>query len=259
MTDPQPRPAPGPRALRLAAAVIALALAGCAHAPADDPHDPLEPVNRGIYRFNETADRYVLRPVAQGYDKVMPDLARTGVRNFFDNLFYPTTILNDLLQGKPEQFARDLCRFVINTTFGVGGLFDVARHGGLTANDEDFGQTLGRWGVGEGWYLVLPFLGPSNNRDLVGRVFDAGSNPLAYIETDGYGWGLGGLDLLETRAGLLPADRFVEQQLDRYIFVRTIYLQSRQAKVYDGNPPAEDYGFDDDFEDPPPVEPAPED
>ena len=233
------------RHLRPALALAALFMGGCAHAPADDPHDPLETVNRGIYSFNEVADHYVLRPVAKGYDKVMPSFARTGVGNFFDNLFYPTTLLNDLLQLKLVQMGQDFSRFVINTTIGLGGLLDIATPTGIPKHDEDFGQTLGYWGVGEGWYLMLPLLGPSDNRDLVGRGADVFTSPLYYVDDDRVTYGLAGLDAIDTRAALLPADAVLEQQLDRYVFVRTIYLQNRQNKVYDGNPPKEDYGFDD--------------
>lgn len=259
--DHGPRRPPGRRAAAAAVAGAALWLAGCAHTPADDPADPLEPVNRAIYGFNETADRYVLRPVAKGYDAVMPGFARTGVRNFFSNLFYPTVIVNDLLQLKLLLMAQDFSRFVLNTTFGLGGFIDVAAAGGLVANDEDFGQTLGYWGVGPGWYLMLPLLGPSNNRDLIGSVGDAFTNPLNYGDGE-LNYALSGLHAVERRAAFLDADRILEQQLDRYVFVRTIYLQSRQNKVYDGNPPREDYGFDEpgDFTDDyvPPEDVAPE-
>lgn len=244
----------------VAGMAAALLMGGCAHLPADDPADPLEPVNRAIYTFNEKADHYVLRPVARGYEKVLPSFARTGVRNFFDNLFYPTVIVNDLLQLKGEQTAQDLCRFVLNSTFGIVGLIDVATPGGLPAHSEDFGQTLGHWGVGEGWYLMLPLFGPSNNRDLVGRIADSGTSPLFYVENTEWAYGLGVLDIVSDRVELLKADRFLEQQLDRYVFIRTIYLQNRQNKIYDGNPPKEDYGFEEDFEDDgaePAEEPAP--
>lgn len=236
-------------ALRVAALAALLLAGGCAHLPADDPADPLEPVNRKIYAFNEKADQYVLRPVARGYEKALPAFARDRVRNFFDNLFYPTVIVNDLLQLKGPLLAQDLCRFVINSTFGIAGLFDVAAHGGLPKNSEDFGQTLGYWGVGEGWYLMLPLLGPSNNRDLIGRAGDSFTSPLFYTRSTEWGFGLGVVDAVSDRADLLKADRLLEQQLDRYVFVRTIYLQVRQNKVYDGNPPKEDYGFEEDFED----------
>ena len=235
-----------PRLSRLAAPVAALLLAACAHTPPDDPSDPLETVNRGMFAFNRTADRYVARPIAKGYDKVMPGPARTSVRNFFSNLFYPTVILNDLLQAKFEQGSRDFCRFVLNSTFGIGGLFDVASRGGLTENDEDFCQTIGYWGFGPGWYLMLPILGPSDNRDLVGKGGDYGTNPLIYVNDSYTAWGLGILDKIDERAGLLSADKFLDQQLDPYVFVRTIYLQSRQNKVYDGNPPKEDWELPED-------------
>jgi phospholipid-binding lipoprotein MlaA len=225
--------------------LAALVLGGCAHLPADDPADPLESVNRKIYTFNEIADHYVMHPVATTYDKVMPGFARTGVKNFFSNLFYPTVIVNDALQLKGQMLAQDFCRFVLNSTFGVAGLIDVATPGGLPVNREDFGQTLGYWGVGEGWYIVLPFLGPSNNRDLVGRVGDYFTNPTFYLDDEWTSYGLTVLDLVDLRARLLPADHFLEQQIDRYVFVRTAYLQDRQNKVYDGSPPKEDYGFED--------------
>ena len=260
MRDTGPRPAPGRRAAAVVAALASLWLAGCAHAPADDPADPLEPVNRAVFRFNETADRYVLRPAAKGYDKVVPDPVKTGVSNFFSNLFYPTVIVNDLLQLKFQMLAQDFCRFVLNSTFGLGGFLDVATPGGLPENDEDFGQTLGYWGVGEGWYLMLPLYGPSNNRDLVGRLGDAFTNPVNYGDGE-VNYALSALYAVDRRVALLPTDTFVQQQLDRYIFVRSIYLQSRQNKVYDGSPPPEDYGFDEeaDFEDEaaPPAEDSP--
>lgn len=235
--------------LRLGLLLAALLAGGCAHAPAEDPADPLEPVNRAIYGFNETADRYVLRPVAKGYEAAVPDLVQAGIGNFFSNLFYPTTLVNDLLQLKFQMFAQDFSRFVLNTTFGLGGFVDVATRGGLPENDEDFGQTLGHWGVGEGWYLMLPLLGPSDNRDLIGRVGDAFTNPVNYGDGEA-NYVLSAVHAVDRRADLLDADRFLAQQLDRYVFVRTIYLQLRQNKVYDGQPPAEDYGFDDpeDFE-----------
>ena len=228
-----------------ALAGMGLLLAGCAHAPADDPDDPLESVNRPIYTFNEYADGFVLRPIAKGYDKVTPQVVKTGVKNFFSNLGYPTVIVNDLLQLKGQQLSEDFCRFVLNSTFGIAGLIDVATPGGLVEHKEDFGQTLGYWGVGEGWYLVIPLLGPSDNRDLIGRGADYFTHPQAYYDQNRYNYGASALNLVDFRARLLPADHFIEQQLDRYVFVRTAYLQDRQNKVYDGNPPKEDYGFDD--------------
>jgi phospholipid-binding lipoprotein MlaA len=138
----------------------------------------------------------------------------------------------------------DLCRFVLNSTFGAAGLFDIATRGGLPAHDEDFGQTLGYWGVGEGWYLMIPFLGPSDNRDIVSMGADTVVSPLLYVNQEGISTGLAVLNAVEKRAGYLEADKYLAQQLDRYVFLRTIYLQTRQNKVYDGHPPKEDYGFE---------------
>jgi phospholipid-binding lipoprotein MlaA len=216
-------------------------LTGCAHLPADEPADPAEKFNRAMFAFNRTADKYVMRPVARGYVKVVPDVARQGVGNFFSNLFYPTTIVNDVLQGKPLQFAKDLSRFLLNTTVGLGGLIDVARDVGLARNTEDFGQTLGYWGLGEGWYWMLPLLGPSNNRDLFGRVGDYFTNPVTYVDSSWTTIGMNALSLVDVRAGLLSADKFLDQQFDPYIAIRTAYLSRRQSLVYDGNPPPEKY------------------
>lgn len=237
-----------PAITRVGLLLAALSLGGCAHTPPDDPSDPLEPVNRGIFKFNEVADRYVLRPVAKGYDKVMPGFARTGVSNFFSNLFYPTVIVNDLLQFKLKQFGSDTCRLVMNTLVGWGGLFDVATKAGLPAHDEDFGQTLGYWGVGPGWYLMLPFIGPANNRDLVGKVGDWYTSPTTYIAEQHEKEVIvaGAVQTVDGRASLLGADAMLEQQIDKYVFIRSIYLQDRLGRVHDGNPPKEDFDFDED-------------
>jgi len=226
---------------------LLLAAAGCAHHPADDPADPLEPVNRVVFGFNDKADKYLLRPVAKGYDYVTPSVARRGVTNFFDNLGEPRTIFNDVLQGKFLQSAGDLGRFLLNTTVGIGGLIDVASDAGLQHHEEDFGQTLGYWGVGEGWYLVLPLLGPSDNRDLVGKAGDWPLSPTFYLDGD-HDWlayGLQGINLINFRANLLSSDSLIDQQFDKYLFFRTAFLQRRQAMIYDGNPPPEDLGIDD--------------
>ncbi|HVT36464.1 MAG TPA: VacJ family lipoprotein [Nevskiaceae bacterium] len=228
--------------LRGTAAALALTLCGCAHTPADDPADPLESMNRAVFAFNMKADQYVARPVAKGYVKVVPDFARTGINNFFNNLKYPTVIINDALQAKFLQGGEDLCRFVVNSTVGVAGLLDPGTRIGLERHDEDFGQTLGKWGLGQGWYLMLPLLGPSSNRDLVGRAGDYATSVTTWVNTStGETIAIDGVDIIDTRAQLLSADSILDQQFDKYIFVRTAYLQHRQALVYDGHPPKEDY------------------
>lgn len=232
-------------AKRSALLALALLTAACAHRPSHDPADPLEPVNRGIYQFNSTADKYVLRPVAKGYEFVLPGFARNGINNFFGNLFYPVTIVNQVLQGKFKRGGADLGRLLVNTTIGLGGLIDVASHWGLPAHGEDFGQTFGRWGVGEGWYLMLPFLGPSTNRDLVGRIVGGPFTPLYYSDDAALIWGFTLLDAVQTRAQLLKADRLLDDQLDPYVFVRSSYLQQRWSAQHDGNPPLDDDAFED--------------
>jgi phospholipid-binding lipoprotein MlaA len=230
-------------------------LAGCAHTPPDDPSDPLERINRPIYRFNRTADKYVLRPVAKTYVRWTPAPIRTGVGNFLDNLFYPTTIVNDLLQAKFKQTGQDTGRFVVNTTIGLVGILDVATKIGLERHDEDLGQTLGYWGVGEGWYLMLPLWGPSTNRDAFGKIGDSFTGPTpvgdlahAYTVTDydvpnSASYALTAVTAIDKRAELLDADKYLDQQLDPYVALRTTYLQNRLNKVYDGNPPKEKFDF----------------
>ena len=234
---------------KLLTPVVALALAtllaGCAHSPVSDPQDPLEPMNRKIYAFNETADKYVAQPVARGYVAAVPAPLRTGVSNFFDNLTYPTVIINDLLQAKFRQAGLDTTRFLMNLTFGLVGFLDPATMVGLQKNDEDFGQTLGYWGVGPGWYLMLPILGPSTNRDLVGRGADTFTEPQTYADGNGTLY-VSAARVVDSRAQLLGSEGMLRQQLDPYIFVRSLYLGRRQSLVYDGNPPKEEIDWGDD-------------
>ncbi|MGH8445393.1 MAG: MlaA family lipoprotein [Solimonas sp.] len=222
----------------MGAVLAAMLLAGCAHNSPYEPADPLERVNRPIYAFNTTADKYVLRPVAKTYVDYVPAPLRIGVSNFFDNLFYPTVVVNDALQAKFKQSGLDLTRFVLNSTFGLAGLLDPATMVGLAKNDEDLGQTLGYWGIGEGWYLMLPLFGPTTNRDLVGRVGDNWTAPLQYADLDiGPRIGITAVQAVDTRSQLLDLDSVLDQQLDPYVFIRTAYLQRRLNQVYDGNPP----------------------
>lgn len=225
------------RYLRLLIAASALLTVGCAHSPPDDPRDPLESWNRKVYGFNETVDRYTLRPVAKAYKGYTPSLVQRGVGNFFDNLRYPITVVNSYLQGKLVDGTSDLARFLVNSTIGVAGLFDVATPMGLEKHDEDFGQTLGVWGVGQGIYIVLPLLGPSTGRDLVGQGADEFLDPLNLIEDDDVRLALWVLYLTDRRAGVLAYERLVRDSFDPYLFVRTAYLENRLKKVHDGNPP----------------------
>jgi len=216
---------------------LVLALTGCA--ANGDPRDPLEPMNRAIHSFNEELDRALLKPVAEGYQTVMPGFARTGVRNFFANLDDVTVLTNNVLQLKLEQSSRDFMRLAINSTFGMFGLLDVASEMGLHKNDEDFGQTLGRWGVGTGAYLVLPFRGPSNFRDAAGTFIDSRHTDLVrnHNEVSARNPALA-LRLVSRRAELLDATRAIEAAaLDPYEFTRDLYLERRRSQVYNGNPP----------------------
>ncbi len=193
---------------------------------ATDPVDPWQGMNRKIQKFNDTADRWVLKPVAKGYQKVVPGLVRRGVSNFFINLTYPLVVVNQFLQGKFAEGASDTGRFVMNTTLGIGGLFDPASGAHLALHDEDFGQTFGKWGIGSGPYLVIPFLGPSTVRDGAGSAVGYVAQPVWYfVEDDNTRYGLTALNAIQTRAGLLDAEQLISG--DRYIFMRDAYLQRR--------------------------------
>lgn len=207
----------------------------------DDSHDPLEGFNRSMYTFNDKLDVYVLKPVAKGYRAVLPGPVRTGVSNFFSNLHDPVIMLNDLLQGKVVDAISDFWRFVANTTVGIYGLFDVATPLGLEKHQEDFGQTLGKWGVGEGVYVVWPFFGPSTLRDTGGDIVDWQFYPLTRMEESSTRDKLYALEVVSRRAQLLDASDILEQAggKDPYVFVREAYHQRRRNLLYDGNPPTE--------------------
>jgi phospholipid-binding lipoprotein MlaA len=218
--------------------VVALLLPACASLPPGterDSRDRFERFNRSVYVFNDTLDRAVARPVARAYVKVTPVPVRTGIGNFFQNLFYTTVIVNDLLQGKGGQFFADLGRLLVNTTIGIAGLFDPAGQLGLAAHDEDFGQTLGRWGVPEGPFLMLPILGPSTVRDTFGEVADHFTEPDTYLVND---WkvqaGVTVSSLIDKRAALLSTDDLLTNSFDPYAFMRNAYLQRRAFQVSDG-------------------------
>jgi phospholipid-binding lipoprotein MlaA len=223
----------------LICAVLGLGvLGGCAST--GDPRDPLEPLNRGIYTFNDGVDTMFIKPAAEVYQGVVPDLVRTGVSNVFSNLNDVIVALNNLLQGKFAAALSDVGRVLLNTTAGLLGIFDVATPAGLEKHDEDFGQTLGWWGLGDGPYLVLPFLGSSNVRDTVGSVGDYKADPVTYIDPSRDRNIVQALRIINRRSELLSASRILAvAALDEYEFVRDAYLQRRRNLIYDGNPPRE--------------------
>ncbi len=201
---------------------------------ADENDDPLEPINRVIFEFNEVVDDNILEPVAKGYKYVTPDPIEKGVSNFFSNLGEINTIANDLLQLKFQQAGKDSLRFLVNSTIGVLGIFDVATPLGLSKNKEDFGQTLGFWGVPNGPYLVLPFLGPSSFRDAPGSLVDYELSPIEQLHHEER-QALRLINIVETRAKLLRATKILDTAAkDKYIFIRESYLQKRESLVRDG-------------------------
>ena len=197
--------------------------------------DPLEPMNRAIFEFNEIVDDNVLKPIAKGYKYVTPDPVEVGISNFFSNIGEIGTITNDLLQLKFAQAGRDTMRFFLNSTLGIFGIFDVATPLGLSKNKEDFGQTLGFWGVPDGPYLVLPFLGPSSFRDGPSMIVDYELSPVEQLHHEERQV-LQTLDIVDTRARLLRATKILDTAAkDKYIFIRESYLQKRESQVNDGN------------------------
>ncbi|NOV26237.1 VacJ family lipoprotein [Cupriavidus necator] len=226
----------------LATAAAAAALAGCATGPTANPKDPLEPFNREVSKINEDFDKGILRPVAQVYADYMPTPVQRAVENFFSNVSDVYSAVNNLLQGKPTRAAEDTMRVAMNTVLGIGGLIDIATPAGLPKYKEDFGQTLGVWGVPAGPYLVLPLFGPSTFRDTAGMLVDRQADPSAYFYPVSLRNSLVGVRIVAGRAQLLGASNLLEQAaLDKYSFLRDSYLQRRQYLIYDGNPPgAED-------------------
>lgn len=231
--------------IRIIIVFTAVGLNGCASNRASNPADPLESVNRGVYKFNDTIDKAVIKPVARGYKAVMPTVGRVMLANFFSNLDDVVVTVNDLLQFKLVQGFSDGMRFVVNTTIGVFGLVDVASSGGLVKHNEDFGQTMGKWGVGNGPYIVLPVLGPSTFRDGIGLYVDGYASPMyqmqdmrernqAYIARG-----------INSRSELLDQEKVLDEaMLDPYEFMRDAYLLHRRSQVYDGNPPRPQYDDD---------------
>uniref|UniRef100_UPI00353246EB MlaA family lipoprotein n=1 Tax=Cupriavidus sp. WGlv3 TaxID=2919924 RepID=UPI00353246EB len=225
----------------LAMAAAAAALAGCATGPTANPKDPLEPFNREVSKINEDFDKGILRPVAELYADYTPTPVQRAVENFFSNVSDVYSAVNNLLQGKPTRAAEDTMRVAMNTVLGIGGLIDIATPAGLPKYKEDFGQTLGVWGVPAGPYLVLPLFGPSTFRDTAGMLVDRQADPSAYFYPVSLRNSLVGVRIVAGRAQLLGASNLLEQAaLDKYSFLRDSYLQRRQYLIYDGNPPGAD-------------------
>lgn len=240
---------------------LTLVLAGCATTGKPTPGDPLERWNRGVQKVNDAVDRAILKPVAVRYRRHVPQVIRTGVSNVLSHLAFPTTIVNDLLQGKLADFGADIGRFAINSTLGVGGLLDPASRIGIRRNEEDFGQTLGRWGVPAGPYLVLPLLGSSTLRDAPSLAADAQTDLRVQLDLrPEERVALGVLTVIDQRTALLPADAAVDSAFDRYAFVRDAWLQRREFQVRDGDvpegPPLEEPDDQEPPEDPAPQPPA---
>lgn len=204
------------------------------------PKDPWEGFNRVVYNVNDALDAALLKPVATGYQKAVPEPARDGVKNFFGNLGDVWSTVNLLLQGKVVESARMTLRVASNTVFGLGGVLDPATEFGLERHSEDFGQTLGFWGVPPGPYVVLPVLGPSTLRDTAALPVDMQASSLSFVNDNNAVVTLSGLRVVSTRAGLLSAERLLSDvALDKYSFLRDAYLARRRSLVYDGNPPDE--------------------
>jgi phospholipid-binding lipoprotein MlaA len=222
----------------LLALLAACTIAGCASTTdRSEAYDPWEGLNRKTFAFNDALDKAVMKPIAQGYQKVTPAFAREGVNNFYSNLEDIGTGLNNFLQGKPKDGMNDMARLIVNSVFGVFGLWDVATPLGFEKHEEDFGQTLGRWGAPPGPYFVIPFLGPSTVRDAPARAVDPSWYYNDYLPDRVY-WTWWGLDKVRSRANLFKAESVLDEAaLDKYSFVRDAWWQRRRNQVYDGNPP----------------------
>ena len=220
---------------------LAILLGGCASLPpgsTPDPKDPFERYNRAAFSFNDAIDRAILKPVSQGYKAVTPSFVQRGVTNFFANISDVPTVVNDLLQGKMTMAATHLGRLAINTTFGLAGVMDVATPMGLERQREDFGQTLGKWGLASGPYLVLPILGPSSVRDAFALPADFYLDPVYHVSDTTWRYSFAATRVVSRRASFLEAEKTLKSiELDPYLFTRDAYLSRRRSLVYDGDPP----------------------
>lgn len=215
--------------------LVANFLIGTASAAAqnEEPHDSLEKVNRVTFAVNRGLDKVIIRPVAKTYDFIMPKFAKKGVTNFFSNLGDLPTAANDLLQGQGKQAGKDTSRFLLNSTVGVAGLFDVATSAGLEKNHQDFGLTMAKWGYKDSNYLVLPVLGPSSVRDTLGMPVNTAVDPVTYVEVkpDGYKYAAAGLNMVNSRANALPEDEKINAAKDPYAYVRDSYFKKRDCAI----------------------------
>lgn len=237
--------------MRFAALLVlsaGLLAGGCASTTTVSPveYDPWEAPNRSLFRFNQAVDRATFKPIAKAYVKVVPEPARNSVTNFSRNLATPGSMLNNFLQGKAGNGFTELARFFINTTIGIGGLFDVAGRTGIEPNMEDFGQTAAVWGVPPGPFVMLPFLGPRTLRDTAALPLNIKVDPLHYYDDSTVRYSLWFLRLVDVRSRLLPLEELMKDSSDPYVTMRESYLQNRDFQIYDGDPPTAD---DDDFYD----------
>lgn len=222
--------------------LVSSAAALCPPAAAQDV-DPWEKFNRRVYAFNDRVDTWILRPVAKGYDRITPDPVQRRVGNLFDNLYTPLSATNQFLQGKPVRGLGELARFVVNSTVGIAGIFDVAGASGLPAQQEDFGQTFAVWSGGQGRFLVIPFRGPATTTHTLGMIVNGFLSPLRLIDPVEARIAVGAVEVVDSRASLLPSERLISG--DEYLFIRDAYLQSREYQINDGN--VEEDPFLDDF------------
>ncbi len=218
-------------------AAAILAASGCATTE-NNPQDPFEGFNRAMFAVNEGLDKVAVKPVAQGYDAVTPLPVKVAVGNFFGNIWDTWTALNNLLQGKGGDALSDVGRVLINSTVGIGGVFDVAGEMGLTKHSEEFGQTLGKWGVGDGPYFYWPLIGPRTTRDTFGWMVDTYYDPVWRVDNIPLRNSLVSLRYVDLRASVLPTDKVIEEAaFDKYTYIRDAYLQHRRNEIFDGDPP----------------------
>ena len=235
----------------LITALLALSICGCAAkngAQLEEISDPFEPVNRVTYKINDWGDKFILRPIAKGYEWLFPRFVRTGINNFYDNLGYPMDIVNALLQGKFTQAASDTGRLALNSTLGLAGFLDPATDIGLERHEEDFGQTMGVWGIPQGPYLVVPLFGPRTVRSGAGNLVDALYHPQVQMRNSSLRTKINILYFINLRSTLLGIDKELQRAFDPYAFVRDAYLQNRRYLLFDGNLPYDDLYFDEEFD-----------